>query len=180
MQLCFQNVSHVVQWQYRIIGAFYLTQIISLCIAQKRKDFWMMLLHHLMTLIFTHFSWLVNGHSLGSIFLLFHDASDIFVEGGKCFNYAKQGKAALIVLVLFCIVWIFTRLIVIPRIMYTFVFKPRFSLFPAYMLGIVGALIDLIMQIVWTRQIIDFTVKSFEFGGLQEDVRSDSSTDKSD
>lgn len=140
-----------------------------------------MIVHHLFTLFFVLLSWVVNNHRQASIILLFHDITDVFIEGGKCLKYAKQDKAASVVFVLFCASWVLMRLIVLPRFIYCFIVKVPFPFFPAYTIAIGTSLVGLMLQLVWTAQIISFVVRSVKTGALQDDDRSDSNdTDKSD
>ncbi|CAN0439062.1 unnamed protein product, partial [Discosporangium mesarthrocarpum] len=56
----------------------------------KRSDFWQMFVHHWATLLLLAFSWLLNLVRIGSLILLCHDCSDIFLELAKIFNYLQK------------------------------------------------------------------------------------------
>ena len=46
----------------------------------KRKDFWQMFVHHMITLLLLSLSWVCNLHRVGSLVLVVHDCADIFLE----------------------------------------------------------------------------------------------------
>lgn len=46
----------------------------------KRKDFWEMFGHHIVTITLLAFSWFCNLTRIGTIVLLLHDCADAFLE----------------------------------------------------------------------------------------------------
>lgn len=60
--------------------AFYWSLTASQFFDVKRKDFWQMFVHHIVTLLLMSLSWICNLHRVGSLVLVVHDCADIFLE----------------------------------------------------------------------------------------------------
>ena len=60
--------------------AFYWSLTFSQFIDVRRKDFWQMFVHHMVTLLLIGLSWVCNLHRVGSLVLVVHDCADIFLE----------------------------------------------------------------------------------------------------
>ena len=80
---------------------FYLVQLaiwIDTCfshrfIEERHKDYVMMYLHHIVTIMLVWGSYSYNYLRIGTVVLFVHDSSDIFVDLLKIFNYLKlEGK----------------------------------------------------------------------------------------
>jgi hypothetical protein len=78
-----------------------------------------MMIHHIVTIFLIVFSYGANFIRVGSLVLLVHDASDVFLELAKLFNYAKCQTLCDIGFVIFAISFFVCRLILFPcRIIY--------------------------------------------------------------
>ena len=87
----------------------------------KKKDFWPMLVHHLITILLITICHVFLYHRIGVICLLVHDLNDIILEGSKMIKYSKLENLALIGFVVFILSWIITRFILFPlRVVYPF------------------------------------------------------------
>lgn len=75
-----QSVSNDIWWYYMISMAFYWSLTASQFVDVKRKDFWQMFIHHMITILLMALSWVCNLHRVGSLVLLVHDCADIFLE----------------------------------------------------------------------------------------------------
>jgi hypothetical protein len=80
----------------------------------KRGDFWAMLLHHLATIGLILFSYLCNYVRAGTLVLLCHDISDLFLEGAKLFKYAGKQTLADVGFGFFAGTWFLFRLVLLP------------------------------------------------------------------
>lgn len=76
----FQSVENDIWWYYMISMAFYWSLTVTQFFDIKRKDFWQMFLHHMVTLLLLGLSWVCNLHRVGSLVLVVHDCADIFLE----------------------------------------------------------------------------------------------------
>jgi len=85
----------------------------------KRKDFWVMLAHHLVTLALIGFSLTYNFMRIGVPVMVLHDACDIFLEGAKALKYTcKHTKRDEFwverFFELFVVVWVAMRIVYYP------------------------------------------------------------------
>lgn len=80
----------------------------------QHKDFWQMFIHHIATIILMCLSWIVNVYRIGTLVILVHDISDIFLDGAKLIKYSGYQKVCDTVFGLFSISWMVTRLGIYP------------------------------------------------------------------
>ncbi|XP_064168414.1 ceramide synthase 2-like isoform X1 [Anguilla rostrata] len=162
-------------WYYIIEMSFYGSLLFSVAFDVKRKDFKEQIIHHLATLILLAFSWCANYIRIGTMVMLVHDASDVFLESGKLFNYAKWEKTCNAIFVVFALVFMVTRLIIYPfwLIHCTWVYPlldfPPF--FGYYFFNLMLMVLQL-LHLFWAYLILRM-VKKFIFGNMTGDERSD-------
>ena len=65
---------------YMIELSFYWSLLFFQFMDTRRKDFWQMLAHHIVTLLLIHFSWITNFVRIGTLIMLLHDFADIFLD----------------------------------------------------------------------------------------------------
>jgi ceramide synthetase len=79
-----------------------------------RRDYYMMIIHHLLTIALIGFSLNVRYHNIGLLVIFLHDLNDVLLDGSKCLLYMKNrdGKeypqwdtAATVGFTIFSIVW---------------------------------------------------------------------------
>lgn len=75
-----QSVENDIWWYYMISMSFYWSLTATQFFDVKRKDFWQMFIHHMVTLLLMALSWVCNLHRVGSLVLVVHDCADIFLE----------------------------------------------------------------------------------------------------
>jgi len=75
---------------YAVGFGLYLHELLGVFMTVRMKDFYVMLAHHVITLTLCVLTWMNRWFRGGSLIFLLHDFSDIFLEGAKCFNYAKD------------------------------------------------------------------------------------------
>jgi ceramide synthetase len=77
-----------IYWLYMFQLGFYSHFLFAtIFINTKRKDFWVLLLHHFLTLALTSWSYAVRYHYVGLIVLFLHDIGDVFLETAKTLKY---------------------------------------------------------------------------------------------
>lgn len=177
-----QSVTNDIWWYYMISMAFYWSLTASQFVDVKRKDFWQMFTHHMITILLMALSWVCNLHRVGSLVLLVHDCADIFLEAAKITKYAQYQKVCDTIFAVFTVVWIVTRLVLYPRIIYsTSVEAPSIlPMFPAYYIFNTLLILLLVLHIGWTYLIIQIAIKAIKSGQMEGDVRSSSSDELSD
>ncbi|XP_055693041.1 ceramide synthase 5 [Lutzomyia longipalpis] len=172
-----QSVDNDIWWYYMISMAFYWSLTISQFRDVKRKDFWQMFVHHMVTLLLLSLSWVCNLHRVGSLVLAVHDCADIFLEAAKLTKYANYQKLCDAIFAIFTVVWIVTRLGFFPRILYnTSVEAPRIlPMFPAYYIFNSLLVLLLVLHVVWTYLILQIAYTAVKSGQMEGDIRSSSS-----
>ncbi|KAL0690622.1 hypothetical protein Bca4012_090301 [Brassica carinata] len=61
----------------------------------RRKDFAVMMSHHVITIILIAYSYLTRFFRIGAIILALHDASDVFMESAKIFKYSEKEATSI-------------------------------------------------------------------------------------
>lgn len=60
--------------------SFYWSLMVSQFFDVKRKDFWQMFAHHVLTICLLDLSWVCNFHKIGCLTIIVHDLADVFLE----------------------------------------------------------------------------------------------------
>jgi ceramide synthetase len=96
--------------------SFYISLLLTITMDIQRKDFWEMFVHHIATISLMLLSYTGNFVRIGSLILLLHDISDIFLEGAKLTNYVLDGASVIcdVLFGLFALVFGTTRLFYFP------------------------------------------------------------------
>lgn len=89
---CWQNyprhpVDSSVWFYYMVELTFYWSLAYSQFFDVKRKDFWEMFIHHIVTICLLSFSWTCNLVRVGTLVLVTHDVADIILEAWKPWLY---------------------------------------------------------------------------------------------
>lgn len=96
--------------------------------SHEHKDYTCMYIHHVITIGLLLLSFFTNQLRIGIAVLFLHDFSDIFIDFVKLLNYLEiHGKKFLYITeTLYCaqiVVWIYTRLVLLPYIVYNGVYR---------------------------------------------------------
>ncbi|XP_063697318.1 ceramide synthase 6 [Culicoides brevitarsis] len=171
-----QSISNDVWWYYMISMAFYWSLMASQFFDVRRKDFWQMFIHHIITIALIAFSWICNLHRVGSLVLVVHDCADIFLEAAKLTKYAQYQKICDAIFAIFILVWVVTRLGMYPRIIYSSSYEATkiLPMFPAYYIFNSLLLLLLVLHIGWTYLIFQIARQALRAGQMDGDVRSSS------
>jgi hypothetical protein len=93
-----------------------------------KKNFIEMLLHHTMTILLVVLGYFFNMQSGGSITLLVHDVSDIFVSAARGLMDTNYKKCILFLYICLMVSWGYTRLYVYPvHLIFPTMFSPDFE-----------------------------------------------------
>ncbi|KAA8536198.1 hypothetical protein F0562_028676 [Nyssa sinensis] len=80
----------------------------------RRKDFSVMMSHHIITVFLIGYSYIASFFRIGSVVLALHDACDVFMEAAKVFKYSEKEVGASVFFGFFAISWLILRLILFP------------------------------------------------------------------
>ncbi|XP_051527772.1 ceramide synthase 2a [Myxocyprinus asiaticus] len=163
-------------WYYMIELGFYIALLFSVASDVKRKDFKEQIVHHVATILLISFSWCVNYIRAGTLIMLVHDAADYLLESAKMFNYAGWRKTCNYIFIVFAIIFIITRLIILPFwilhctwVYPVTVYPPFFGYY--FFNGLLFVL--LCLHIFWAVLILHMAIKFLPGNNIVEDERSD-------
>ena len=115
-----------ITWLYYCQIGWYLHQIFChLVLDVRKKDFLIMLVHHIATVLLLWGSWIYGYYRIGLIILLAHDPCDPFLELGKMFNYLNLIVPGIISFIGLVVSWIFFRIFFFSTLLYTGWFEAR-------------------------------------------------------
>ncbi|KAI4474407.1 hypothetical protein M0804_014872 [Polistes exclamans] len=182
---CYYNypdhvVTNDIWWYYAISIGFYLLSSISQFFDVKTKDFWQIFIHHIITNLLLYISWLMNWIRIGSLILLLHDSSEIFLEMAKMTNYANYQRTCDLLFIIFTIIWIVTRIYIFPFWIINSAITEVSKLMINLSFYIFSTLLSLlfVLHVIWTCVIIRIAYNAFYVGQVEGDIRSES--DESD
>lgn len=110
-----QELKFSLELVYMCQCGFYVYSIAALVLWEtRRKDFSVMMSHHVITVFLIGYSYITRFFRIGSVVLAVHDASDVFLEGAKMFKYSGKEVGASVVFGMFAFSWLILRLIIFP------------------------------------------------------------------
>eukprot|EP00638_Chattonella_subsalsa_P006567 CAMPEP_0117756294 /NCGR_PEP_ID=MMETSP0947-20121206/13987_1 /TAXON_ID=44440 /ORGANISM="Chattonella subsalsa, Strain CCMP2191" /LENGTH=379 /DNA_ID=CAMNT_0005575843 /DNA_START=151 /DNA_END=1290 /DNA_ORIENTATION=+ len=182
-----QVVPQDIKMYYLLEFGLYLNFFIFQFLDTKRKDFWEMFIHHIATLLLIAFSYMTNFVRIGSMVLLLHDVSDIFLESAKILNYTKQARPIFSIpadatFVAFAVVFFVSRLVLFPkRILYANLVDVLnyFEMHPTYYIWAALLLCLQFLHVFWFYLICRL-IKKFVVDGIEKDERSVTESDISE
>ncbi|XP_072961033.1 ASC1-like protein 3 [Typha angustifolia] len=169
---------------YMCQGGFYMYSIGALVAWDtRRKDFSVMMSHHIITSILIGYSYMTRFFRIGTIILALHDTCDVFLEAAKLCKYSEREIAASLCFGLFAVSWLLLRLIYFPFwIIKTSSYQSIESLmmlenFPIALYYIFNTMLLTLLafHIYWWKLICSMIMRQMNNKGqVGEDVRSDS------
>lgn len=170
-----QNLDRDIQWYYIIELSFYMSLLSSVLIDNKRKDFWEMTIHHIVTIILIGTSYITAQYRIGSVIIVVHDCSDYWLESAKVFNYAKMKRTCDGLFVGFALTFFLSRWVIYPFWVIKNFLKSRSTIGSFHSNVWFGSLLFVlqILHIIWGfavgRVVYHFTIVGKEV----RDVRSE-------
>ncbi|KAJ8628752.1 hypothetical protein MRB53_022075 [Persea americana] len=166
---------------------FYMYSIAALLMWEtRRKDFSIMMSHHIITTILIGYSYSTRFFRIGSIILALHDTSDVFMEAAKIFKYSGKELGASIFFGLFAISWLLLRLIFFPFWVIrssSYDVQEFLNLSESYPISLYYVfntmlLMLLVFHMYWWILICSMVLRQLKNRGkVGEDIRSDSEDD---
>ncbi|KWU41730.1 longevity assurance proteins LAG1/LAC1, partial [Rhodotorula sp. JG-1b] len=173
------------KWYYLVQTAFYLQQILVINLEARRKDYYQMFAHHIITSMLMMSSYVLNWTRIGNTILCTMDLVDITLPLAKLFKYSGWHQASDVTFAVFFVLWILTRHVIFGRIIYSIVYEAsqvleyRWSSDEGYFwsrrtyYGFVALLVALQLIIcLWFAMILRVLWNMFR-GHSAEDTRSD-------
>jgi len=176
-----------IRWYYLIEASFYSSLMFSQFTDVRRKDFWQMFIHHIVTLCLMFASWFTNTVRIGSLVLLLHDAVDWILESTKMAAYAKYETVSMVLVACFGSVWFGTRLVVFPVYIIKSCYTDSLTIFAEEGIhGRVGGIFYLlvgclsllcVLHAIWFYKIVILVIKVVRGDSQVKDNRSDTEDD---
>uniref|UniRef100_A0A670YXY6 TLC domain-containing protein n=1 Tax=Pseudonaja textilis TaxID=8673 RepID=A0A670YXY6_PSETE len=141
---------------YLLQFSSYLTLVISMPFDVKQKDFNVMIVHHVISMLLIGFSYCVNFIPIGSLVLILHGAPDTPLYAAKVFNYLKWQKTCNTLFIIFSVVFLFNRAIFFPyKILYSTIyhFAETHELYFYYFFNALLMLVY-VLNVCWSYTII--------------------------
>nr|XP_023653417.1 ceramide synthase 6 [Paramormyrops kingsleyae] len=110
----YQPLTVDLHYYYVLQLSFYLSMLFMQFTDIRKKDFLLILMHHLATILLVTFSYVNNMVRVGSLVMCLHDAADVLMEAAKMANYAKCQRVCNVIFVMFALVFVSSRLGVYP------------------------------------------------------------------
>lgn len=147
---------------------------LTLLFENKRKDFGIMLTHHVVTVLCNSITWICNLHRAACLITFVHYCVDWILDIGRALNYAKCKRTFNVLFCIHTITWIITRFIVFPRIIYECMLFTYKTPYPVTIIlsGMLAGL--MILHIIWTYGLFQLIARSLKIGEIKGDVKSDS------
>ncbi|KAK6143538.1 hypothetical protein DH2020_023886 [Rehmannia glutinosa] len=182
-----QELKLPVKLVYMCECGFYIYSIAALLTWEtRRKDFSVMMSHHVITVILISYSYITRFFRIGAVIIALHDASDVFLEAAKVFKYSGNELGASVCFGLFAISWLALRLIFFPfwiirstsyYLIEVLVLSQPYSATLYYVFNTM-LLTLLVFHIYWWILICAMITKQLKNRGqVGEDIRSDSEDD---
>lgn len=173
------HLSNDIWWYYMMELSLNLSLSISIMLFDtKRKDFFMMLFHHMMTVLLISLSWTLNFFKVGTLVMVCHDCADVWLESAKMCRYAGFPKASEMLFACFALSWIVLRLGYYPTIiLYSITVEaPQIvQYFGAYHVFMTMLSLLLVLNILWSYYIIKVAYVALLTPKGIDDARSESS-----
>jgi ceramide synthetase len=109
-----QELTADVYYFYMLQMGYYLQAVVTIHFESAKKDYWQHVVHHLVTITLIHLSWMLAYVRFGSIVLIIHDASDVWMEAARLGRYLHMKVLSACCFVVFVMVWCVTRLVIFP------------------------------------------------------------------
>jgi len=178
-----QQLNFLNYWYFQVELSFYTSCAFSQFFDVKRKDFWPMCIHHCATILLIAFSYSINMLNIGTVIMVLHDFSDIFLELSKLVKYAKCEKLATVGFISFGFSFFIARIIYFPFWILKSVWFDCFDVvgpFPSYYVFCFCLLLLQVLHVYWITFIISGLIAFIKNGGDVDDARSESEVTDTD
>jgi len=147
----------------------------------KRSDFYVLFVHHIVTIWLIHFSYVSGLWKIGVLIMVVHDVSDVPLEAAKACSNIGYEFAAHFWFVLLIISWLGTRMSIFPfKIIYSVMFEipmeVPIDVVPLYYVFNALLCVLQLMHIYWFFLIVRTAYRVTMYGN-SDDVREDEKDD---
>ncbi|KAJ4005988.1 Sphingosine N-acyltransferase lag1 [Fusarium irregulare] len=104
-----REVSGTMKWYMLAQTAFWLQQMVTINIEKRRKDYWQMVSHHLVTIALCYSSYRYGLTRVSHVTLILMDFNDLVFSAAKCLKYLGLQTACDIMFGFFVMSWVWCR-----------------------------------------------------------------------
>ena len=174
-------ISTKLYWYYMVQVSFYIWMSVCIFWDVRKKDFYQMATHHLVTLGLLVLSYAWQVINVGALIMLLSDVADPFLELAKILNYLKKETSSTLVFACFLVAFLGMRLFVYPlyavypATMYTFELSQRLNAEIVYYLvnGMLYVLFGL--NVFWSVLILKVLLRKLAGNDLKDNRSDDES-----
>eukprot|EP00968_Pinguiococcus_pyrenoidosus_P013635 scaffold1237_cov243-Pinguiococcus_pyrenoidosus.AAC.19 len=181
----------VLSWYYVTYASRYLQGLVSVMLEHRRKDFFEMVLHHVVTLLLIYLSFAYDEMRIGAVIMVLFDPADVPLHIAKVFKYADDNTNTLqstadAFFVAFAVVFIVSRMIIYPYMIAESFSYALFHLPPERNPGVLETSLLLWITVLWLINcywgflILKIGYNIFVKGVPGDDIRSDDEDDESE
>lgn len=165
--------SHIptkIKFYYIFESCYYLNELFTMFVEPKKKDFYQMVLHHLITLLLMKLSFNTRFYKFGAAIMILHDVSDPFLELAKVENYLKNVIFPDIIFLMFTCVFFGARLIIFPKFFVWNILRNFKSLGMSFDLVVIWTLLLFlqVLHILWSIYIFALLIKLFKGAPMKD------------
>lgn len=167
---------------------FYMYSLVALLVWEtRRKDFGVMLSHHMITLALIGYSYIARFFRIGSMVLALHDVSDLIMELAKLCKYSRKELSASICFGIFALSWFSLRLTYFPLWVIrsssyeSTKYLDHSNIYHTWIYYVFNTMLItlLVFHIYWGVLIFKMALRQLQNKGkVGEDIRSDSEDEK--
>lgn len=141
---------------------------------EKSNDYLEMMLHHLCTIYLYGFSYMTNC-LIGAVVSLIHDIPDVAIAWTRAWAESEYKAVAAYSFIISLIIWLYTRLTMLPWCIYVSTFKLEVFASSPYVQPIFGFLLSclFILHIYWFILCCRILLNYFD-KGVAEDLQNNS------
>jgi len=152
---------------------FYLHALMTVFKEKRRKDFTVMVSHHIATVLVVGTGYIYGMWNAGGVIIGLHDLADVLLYGTKLLHYSKQSDwVTTATFVSFAVTFFVTRIILFPIVVYWhWTFSKYGILLSSFMYLLQLALY--VMHIYWFSLIVRMIKRTIFAKKVEQDIRSD-------
>ncbi|OJD27997.1 hypothetical protein ACJ73_00603 [Blastomyces percursus] len=107
-----RDISGVFKWYCLTQLAFWFQQIIVINIEERRKDYYQMLVHHIVTSTLLGSAYVYSFYNVANVVLCIMDIVDFLLPAAKILKYLGYERACTVGFIVFLVTWVISRHIV--------------------------------------------------------------------
>jgi len=165
---------------FEIEMGWYFSQLFSLAIHTSMKDYYAMLLHHIITPLEIYYSYQCGYAAIGICVMFLHDTSDVALHFAKTLDIFKFRALTDLAFVFFAVSFFVMRLVLLPIFPYAYYFTEGAHQTPCgNVLGMTISVL-ILLHCFWFYLIVRMVARFIRAGKVEKDIRDEEEDKKLD